>query len=211
MAHADDIIDVLWSLLPDGATNSQIARRLGIQSHQAVFMVTRDLAQRGMIRRERTGREWVFSAVEEQSKTGGAIARSRVVRDLPRSGAPLSPAAFAALARKVLSERNATTLAPGTLPEVCKRFDLVAQDGRIVGDAKYFTLVRSTGLPTAKFSIIAEHVWLMEKTRAPVRFLVFGNDRNVPLLWLARYGNLVGSTVSYFLTDDGQLEHLGSS
>jgi hypothetical protein len=48
----------------------------------------------------------------------------------------------------------------------------------------------------------------LEKTRAPVTFLVFGNDRQVPRLWLERYGALVSGVTSYFLSDDGHLELL---
>ncbi len=47
MTHAEDILAYLWSLLPDGATNGQIARQLEIRSHQTVYMTTQDLARRG--------------------------------------------------------------------------------------------------------------------------------------------------------------------
>lgn len=63
-------------------------------------------------------------------------------------------------------------------------------------------------MPPAKFSIIAEHVWLLEKTGASTMFLVFGNQRGVPVLWLERYGDLVSGITFYFLTDDGKLEQL---
>jgi hypothetical protein len=43
---------------------------------------------------------------------------------------------------------------------------------------------------------------------APETFLVFGNDRQVPILWLERYGNLVSGVTFYFLSDDGELEEL---
>jgi hypothetical protein len=84
----------------------------------------------------------------------------------------------------------------------------VSGDGRIVGDAKYYTLVRGVALPPAKFSVIAEHVWLSERTGAPIRFLVFGNDRKVPLWRLGRYGHLAGEVAFYFLTDSGELQDL---
>jgi hypothetical protein len=35
-------------------------------------------------------------------------------------------------------------------------------------------------LPAAKFSIVAEHIWLLEKSGASTKFLVFGNQREVP-------------------------------
>lgn len=45
---------------------------------------------------------------------------------------------------------------------------------------------------------------------APTTFLVFGNDRQVPVLWLQRYGNLASGVAFYFLTDDGVPEQLNS-
>lgn len=80
---------------------------------------------------------------------------------------------------------------------------MVSTGGDLVGDAKYFTLVHGRRLPPAKFSIIAEHVWLLEKTGASTTFLVFGNDWRVPELWLERYGSLVSDVGFYFLADDG--------
>jgi hypothetical protein len=63
-------------------------------------------------------------------------------------------------------------------------------------------------VPPAKFSAIAEHVWLLEKTGAATAFLVFGNDRRVPEQWLERYGHLVVGVQFYFLSDEGELEEL---
>ena len=48
-----------------------------------------------------------------------------------------------------------------------------------------------------------------EKTSAPTTFLVFGNDRAVPLRWLARNGVLASSVAFFFVYDDGSLERLG--
>jgi len=107
-----------------------------------------------------------------------------------------------------MSKHFGEPLATGEAAGVPKRFDLVSADGQIVGDAKYFTLVGGERLPPAKFSVIAEHVWLLEKTTARVRFLVFGNDRRVPGVWLKRYGHLVEQVVFFFLSDEGQLEEL---
>jgi hypothetical protein len=206
VASAESVLDYLWSIAPDGATNGEIARRLAISSHQVAFMVTRDLFRRGLIRAERTGRTWMFYALEKQPILPAR--RATLASDTSSSGGVLLPAAFEGLARRLLGERYATILPPGRVPGVRKLFDFVSPDGRIVGDAKYYTRVGGIRLPPAKFSVIAEHVWLLEKTHAPGTFLVFGNDRRVPVLWLERYGNLVSSVVFYFLTDDGQLETL---
>lgn len=89
-----------------------------------------------------------------------------------------------------------------------KTFDLVSDDFQVVVDAKYYTLVKGKSLPPAKFSIIAEHVWMLEKTEAPQKFLVFGNDRRVPQLWLKKYGSLVDSVKFFFIAEDGNVEQL---
>lgn len=86
-----------------------------------------------------------------------------------------------------------------------KLFDMVSADFRIVGDAKYLSMVRGKYIPPAKFSVIAEHVWLLEKIDAEIRFLVFGNDIRVPKEWLRRYGELVNSVKFYFLTESGDI------
>jgi hypothetical protein len=99
-------------------------------------------------------------------------------------------------------------LTSGQVPGVPKQFDMISPDNRIVGDAKYYTMVRGQHLPPAKFATIAEHVWLLEKTEAQTTFLVFGNQREVPVQWLERYGGLASGVDFYFLSDDGELEQI---
>ncbi len=206
--YAERTLDYLWSIAPDGATNRQIAERLSIRSHQTVYMLTQGLLRRGLIRGEQLGRDWVFYAVEEASSSPSSSGSGISAR---RTGAPssdLSPTAFEVLARRVLSAHFGSVLSRGRVPGVRKEFDFVSPDRRIVGDVKYYSLVRGVGLPSAKFATIAEHVWLLEKTGVPRTFLVFGHDRQVPLLWLERYGNLVSRVDFFFLTKDGHLEVL---
>lgn len=106
---------------------------------------------------------------------------------------------FEAEARKRMSEFFGVELSPGEYPNVPKKFDMVSPDRSIVGDAKYYTLVRGSQIPPAKFSAISEHVWLLEKTNAKTKFLVFGNDKRVPKEWLARYGHLATDVEFFFL------------
>ena len=206
MTHAENILNYLWSIAPDGATNGELARALGIASQQTVYMTTQDLQRRGLLRAEQRGRIWVFSAVEAAP---GSLALGRTTAGAAAAAADaLSPQEFEALSRRALGDHFGVELSPGSVPRVRKQFDFVSPDGQVVGDAQYFTRVGGLRLPAAKFSAIAEHVWLLEKTGAPVTFLVFGNDREVPLLWLDRYGNLAPEVSFYFLADDGQLELL---
>jgi hypothetical protein len=109
-----------------------------------------------------------------------------------------------------MSRHYGVPLQSAKVPSVPKAWDMVSLDGQYVGDAKCFTLVAGQRLPPAKFSVIAEHVWLLEKTGAAVTFLVFGSDRRVPELWLQRYGGLVSGAAFYYLTDGGDLKQLSS-
>jgi len=115
---------------------------------------------------------------------------------------------FETLARERMSKHLGVALAERQLPGVPKKFDMVSTDGTVVGDAKCLTLVHGQRLPPAKFMEIAGHVWLLERTTARRRFLVFGNQRRVSEWWLEKYGGLVTGVEFYFLADDGTLEQL---
>lgn len=206
MTNKERILHYLWSISPDYATNAQIREATGISSHQQVYLLTQELMRSGLIRGEQRGREWIFWADESPAVQLASPGQAPMREVLTQAEKQLSPRAFEDLARSVMSVYFGVPLMSGQVPGVPKEFDMVSPDGSIVGDAKYFTLVRGQRLPLAKFSIIAEHVWLLEKTGAPVTFLVFGNDRQVPELWLQRYGDLVSRVAFYFLTDDGKLE-----
>jgi DNA-binding transcriptional ArsR family regulator len=203
MSYKERILDYLWSVAPGGATNGQIARALGINSQQTVSMTTQELTGRRLIRAAKEGATWVFYALDAQGD--GAV---RASRESTAGVGILTPATFEALAGRVLGKQFGTALSPGMVPGIRKQFDYVSADQQIVGDAKYYTLVGGERLPPAKFATIAEHVWLLEKTGAPEQFLVFGNDREVPLRWLQRYGALAGSVQFLFLSDEGHLEVL---
>ncbi len=207
MTQAEKILNYLWSIAPSGATNAQIAQGTGIAPHQAVYMATQALLYQGRVQSERQGRVWMFYAVEGPAVDLGH-APSAAGSSVGYLQQTLSAAGFEEMARVIFGQRYGVSLAPGSLANVPKRFDFVSPDGQIVGDARYYTLVGGIGLPPAKFSIIAEHVWLLEKTAAPALFLVFGNDRNVPVQWLKRYGHLAGQVAFYFLRDSGELESL---
>jgi hypothetical protein len=204
MSYKERILDYLWSVAPSGATNGQIARSLGISSQQTVYLTTQELAARRLILAAKEGATWVFYALDAKADDVAVHAPSSTVA---HAGA-LTPVTFESLARRVLGDRFGTKLSPGILAGIRKRFDYVSADQQVIGDAKYYTLVGRERLPPAKFATIAEHVWLLEKTGAPTLFLVFGNERDVPLRWLERYGALTRSVQFFFLSDDGHLEVL---
>jgi len=123
-------------------------------------------------------------------------------------GKDTSPADFERFAQLSMSKYYGVDLSPGKKEEWPKLFDMVSPDDTVVGDAKYLSMVRGQYLPPAKLSVIAEHVWMLEKIEAPIRFLVFGNDRRVPEEWLKRYGHLNTSVEFFFLSNDGVLRKL---
>jgi hypothetical protein len=69
-----------------------------------------------------------------------------------------------------LKERS--VLVGGSVPW---RFDLVAEDGSIVGDAKW---LKDIAVPAAKWQAIAEYIWLLQKVAAERVFMVFGRFVN---------------------------------
>ncbi|MGH7923823.1 MAG: hypothetical protein ACREQH_04440 [Candidatus Binatus sp.] len=58
---------------------------------------------------------------------------------------------------------------------------------------------------------IAGHVWLLETVKSARPFLVFGNQIEVPRLWLDKYGGLSQKVEFYFLAPDGELTDLRKS
>lgn len=115
---------------------------------------------------------------------------------------------FEAFARAEMGKHIGVALGSVKLDGHPKHFDMVSADGSIVGDAKFLTLVHGKSLPPAKFMEITGHVWLLERTPANRRFLVFGNQRRVAEWWLEKYGRLTRNVEFYFLNEDGVLELL---
>jgi hypothetical protein len=121
---------------------------------------------------------------------------------------PMTWQEFERFARVKMSEHFGAPLREMQGAGLPKRFDLVSEDRSIVGDAKYLTLVHGQREPPAKLMEITGHVWLLEKTRASRRFIVFGNQVEVAQLWLVRYGNLPTPVEFYFLRTTGKIDRL---
>jgi hypothetical protein len=87
-----------------------------------------------------------------------------------------------------------------------KSFDFVSSDGEYIGDAKYYSMRANGGIPHGKLATITEYVWLLEKTTAEYKFIVFGLDIRVPNYWLNRYGKL--TKVAFYFYDEAGLKRL---
>ncbi len=204
MSNIKKVLRYLQSIYPKKATNSDIRVNTKIDPHQQVFQITRKLMKSGQISGVQVGKEWHFQALPM-----GQQAPVPTVQSPPQpKPTQMTPRKFEELARAKFTELFRSQLSPGSVGDVGKEWDMVSAKGDIVGDAKYYTLVRGTALPPAKFATIAEHVWLLEKTNATTKFLVFGNQIEVPQRWLEKYGNLVSDVRFYFMDDMGNIKQL---
>lgn len=121
----------------------------------------------------------------------------------------ITPKKFEEKARTIMSTHYKTEFQSSDISGWPKKLDYVSHDKTIAGDAKYYSMVGGEKLPPAKFSIIAEHVWILEKIQVKRGFLVFGNDKRVPVEWLKRYSKFVNENIDFFFIDnDGTLEQL---
>ena len=130
------MLDYLWSVAPDGATNGELARSLGIRSHQTVYMLTQHLLRQGQLRGSLSGTVWVFHAAE------GALPTLATGWESTNHATPADR--FETLARRVLSDHYAVDLAPGSMPGVAKQFDFISPDQHIVGNTQRRTLHASS-------------------------------------------------------------------
>jgi hypothetical protein len=102
---------------------------------------------------------------------------------------------FERIARIVMSVYlGGVALAPGHVPGMPKRFDLISPDGAIVGDAKDYGEAKE-----GKLATITEYVWLLEKTGARHPSLIL-SESAVADAWLRRYGAL-SSPVAFYAID----------
>lgn len=121
---------------------------------------------------------WKVSSIDMEKRTVVFLKfkSQKQIYEEEKTVSPTTPAEFEDAMRDVMSKYYKEGLSPGQIDSVPKLFDMISDDKDVAGDAKYLTMVRGESLPPAKFSVIAEHVWLLEKTNATIKFLVFGND-----------------------------------
>ncbi|HUW95419.1 MAG TPA: hypothetical protein VMW58_06495 [Anaerolineae bacterium] len=202
MTNRELVLTYLRSVSPRAATNRDIAEATGIEPPGPVYDLTQESTEEGVIHGANHEREWFFW-LDGSETLPEALST-------PKPASRLTLRQFEDLARSALSEHYNTQLAPGWVGTVHKRFRFVSPGGGIVGEAKYYTRVGGTRWAPAKAAAIAKLVWLLEDTGAPQAFLVFGHDRQAPVMWLERYGNLASHVRFFFLTDDGELEELSN-
>lgn len=206
--HKQRILGHLWAISPRGATNGQIRDATGIRSHQQVYLLTQELIHAGMLHGERRGRQWVFWVDESVAIPGAPGGSARLGRISRQGRQRLSQSEFLERARRAMSAELGVPLAPGEVAGVPQQFEMVSPDNQVIGDVCHLERVGAGSPQLTRFSMITERVWLLEKTGAPVAFLLFGGDQQMPVLWLKRYGILVSDIAFYFMSPGGALERL---
>jgi DNA-binding MarR family transcriptional regulator len=220
VALRDRVLDLLR--VTPGLDDDEIGRRLGVDRHR-VNGVCRELESRGLVVRENDSDRKLVTRIAESdasSQIRQLAASSTAIEAAPEQVlAVQSPSLSQSLkaarefelhAKRVLSARWHVSLEPRVVrlteaaePKV--KFDLVSADATIVGDAKF---LKNIAVPAAKWSVIAEYVWLLQHVKnAKRRFMVFGQDRQVAQRWLVRFRPLTEGVEFYFL-DGEQLINL---
>lgn len=201
MTNIDSVYSYLIRIYPRSASNHEIMIGTGIKPHQQIFRITSNLRARGLIVANQKNGEWLFQykQINENADTESVL---HTVIDKTKS------ASFEEIARNKFDLFFNKHLPKGSIPGINKEWDFLSDDRKIVGDAKFYTMVNGFGNPSAKLSTISEHVWLLEKTHCEKKFLVFGNQIEVPQNWLKKYGDLVSNIKFYFLLENGDIMEL---
>lgn len=78
-------------------------------------------------------------------------------------------------------------------------FDIVSRDSGIIGDVKFFKNIK---VPAAKWDNISYYIWLLQKSRANIKVLIFGHDIEVSERYLKRYEPLAQDVEFYFFENN---------
>ena len=139
MINKDRIKRYLETIYPEQATNADIRKATGVEPHQQVFQITSSLMESGYITGRRIGKIWYFKA--NLGKTKKPI--KPLFSKIQAQNLNLDSSSFENLAISKFSDYFYSSLRSGSVPGIPKRWDMVSRDRKIVGDAKYYTLVRA--------------------------------------------------------------------
>ncbi len=91
-----------------------------------------------------------------------------------------------------------------------KNFDLLNIDEKIVGDIKHYKMTSGGNNPSAKFSVLNEYSWLMQKLEQFQKqkwrkIFVIGEDYNVVKKYISTFDAWLDDIEIYFCNADGKL------
>ncbi len=94
-----------------------------------------------------------------------------------------------------------------------KNFDLVNKEKGIVGDIKYYSMTKGGNMPSAKFSILNEYAWLMQRLEISTKqkwkkVFVIGPDVNMIQKYIKTYENGLDDIEIYYCSVNGQINRM---
>ena len=111
--NKERILNYLWSIAPDYATNNQIREATGIRSHQQVYLLTQELMRSGLVRGERRGRkvDLLDGRIPRRSTglAGASIAKRADYSPRLKAGGSDDPAVFLKLSPALPEATEGTT------------------------------------------------------------------------------------------------------
>ena len=119
---------------------------------------------------------------------------------------------FENVARKALETELDTILNGGkiNINGKVKDFDLLNIDEKIVGDIKHYKMTSGGNNPSAKFSVLNEYSWLMQKLEQYQKqkwrkIFVIGEDLTVVKRYISTFDAWLDDIEIYFCDADGKL------
>jgi|SaaInlStandDraft_2_1057019.scaffolds.fasta_scaffold09030_2 hypothetical protein len=119
---------------------------------------------------------------------------------------------FENVARKAIENELDTILNGGkiNINGKAKDFDLLNIDENIVGDVKHYKMTEGGNNPSAKFSVLNEYSWLMQKLEQYQKqkwqkIFVVGEDVRVVKKYISTYDAWLDDIEIYFCDADGKL------
>lgn len=104
--------------------------------------------------------------------------------------------------RRLVEKLYQTSFPEGGLVRIngkAKKFDFVDVKNSIAGDCKHYSFTKTGKRPSAKFSVLNEYVWLLQKL-APhwKKFIVIGNDESLVRKYVQEYSPWLEDVTIYF-------------
>jgi len=119
---------------------------------------------------------------------------------------------FENVARKAIENELDTILNSGkiNINGKAKDFDLLNIDEKIVGDIKHYKMTSGGNNPSAKFSVLNEYSWLMQKLEQYEKenwrkIFVIGEDPNVVKKYISTFDAWLDDIEFYFCDAEGKL------
>lgn len=92
-----------------------------------------------------------------------------------------------------------------------KKFDLVNEDRKIVGDIKYYSMTKGGNTPSAKFSTLNEYAWLMQRLEISTKhkwkkIFVIGTNEDIIKKYIKIYEKWLDDIEIYYCSENGRIK-----